>query len=211
VARARAFSLVELVAVMTVMALLFTVGIGGLGDSRAQARQVATERVIGMLEQARGTALTSRCVVALALAEPGDLPSGSDEHGRLGLFKINEWPAAPGTLDGTLLHRWLELPGGVVILPGSVNGVRNPRDEPQTTIRYLVGKRPVQGRFHIIAFTPRGSLQWPAGSDPLALRIAEGTYRNGQPFPNSRSSDHRVAENVLKLGRLTARPYQFDR
>lgn len=210
-ARATAFSLVEMLAVMAVMALLFTVGIGGLGDSRAQARQVAAARVVSMLEQARATAITSRCVVALALAEPGDMPSGDDEHGCLGLFKINEWPAAPDTLDGTLLHRWLELPSGVVILPGSVNGLRNPRDEPQTTIRYLAGKRPVQGRFHIIAFTPRGSLQWPAGSDPLALRIAEGTYRNGQPVPNTRGSDHRVAENLLQIGRLTARPYQFDR
>ena len=197
-------------AVMAVMALLLTLGVSGLRDTGAQARQVASERLISMMEQARGTAITSHCFVVLALAEPGELPS-KDERSHLGLFKIKEWPADPATLDGTLLHRWLELPSGVVMLPGSVSGLHNPRDEAQTTIRYPAGKQVLQGRFHILAFTPRGTLHWPAGSDPLALRIAEGVYRNGQPFPNTRGGDRRVAENLVKIGRLTGRPYQFDR
>ena len=195
---------------MAVMALLFSVGIHALGNSAAQARQVATASVIGMLEQARATAITSRCVVVLALAEPNDLPT-SDTRCRLGLFKIRDWPAAPTTLDGTLVGRWQTLPAGVVMLPGSVNGLRNPRDEPPTTIRYLAAKQPVTACFHLLAFSPRGALLWPPGTDPLALRIAEGAYRNGQPTPNTHGSSHQVAENLLQIGRLTARPYQFDR
>ena len=197
-------------AVMAVMAILFTAGIHSLGNSAAQARQVATANVIGMLEQARATAITSRCVVVLALAEPGELPS-SDTRCRLGLFKIHEWPADPTALDGILVGRWQALPDGVVMLPGSVSGLRNPRDDAPATIRFTSANQPVIGRFHILAFSPRGTLLWPLGADPLTLRIAEGAYRNGQPTPNTRGRSHNIAESLLHIGRLTARPYQFDR
>ena len=195
-------------AVMAVMGLLLTAGLRGLGDPAAQARKAATESVMSLVEQARTTAITSRCVVVLALADPGDLPSG-EACAHIGLFKIKQWPAAPGVLDGTLIRRWQALPGGAIIFPGAVNGVRNPRDEPERTIRYLSGKRPCQGDFHLIAFTARGGLLWPAGSDPVALRIAEGGYRHGQPSPNIRDGARGIAENRVKIGRITARPYQF--
>lgn len=189
---------------MAVMALLLTAGLRGLGDTAAHARQVATDSVSSLLEQARTSAITSHSVVVLALAEPGDPPCG-DERGRLGLFQIKDWPAGSNTFEATLIRRWHVLPSGTVLLPGAVDGVRNPRDEPEATLRYRTGRQAVQGRFHILAFGPRGTLLWPAGSDPLALRIADGAYRNGQPAPNSR------AESCLKIGRVTARPYPFDR
>jgi len=208
--RTRAFTLVEMVIVMSVMALLLSVGIHALGDARGQARQAATDSITGMLEQARATAITSRCVVALALAGPDELPSG-DARCRLGLFKIHDWPAAPTALDGTLVGRWQALPDGVVMLPGSVNGLHNPCDEPPVTIRYLAATRPVAGSFRLLAFSPRGTLLWPPGAEPLALRIAEGSYRNGEATANISNRSHAVAENLLQIGRLTARPYPFDR
>jgi hypothetical protein len=189
---------------MAVMALLLGAGLRGLGDAAASARRVATDSVISLVEQARATAISSRGIVVLALADPGDLPGG-DECGRLGLFKVKDWPADPATLEGTLIRQWLVLPRGVLLLPGAVNGVRNPRDEPQSTIRYLAASQPVQGRFHILAFSPRGALLWPAGSDPLALRIGDGGHRHGQPVPNS------CGESWVKIGRVTARAYPFDR
>ena len=195
---------------MMVTALLLGVGIHALGDTAAQARQTATANLIGVLEQARATAITSRSVVALALAEPGDAPGG-DSRCRVGLFKIREWPADPATLDGILVGRWQALPDGVILLPGSLNGLRNPRDEPPVTLRYLAANQPVTGSFHLLAFSPRGALLWPAGADPLVLRIAEGARRTGQAAPNTRSRSGGGAENRLHSGRLTARPYQFDR
>ncbi len=198
-----------MVAVMAVIVVLTGAGIQVLDKTNLKARKAATDTCSGLIEQARGTAITSRAFVVLAFAEPGDLPFG-DERCRIGMFKISTWPANPDTLDATLLRRWQSLPGGIVILPGSVDDIRNPRDEPETTIRYLTGRQPVQGRFHIIAFTPRGTLHWPAGSDPLVLRIAEGGYRNGQPSPNIRGATHSTAENLLRIGRVTARPYRID-
>jgi len=194
---------------MAVIALLTGAGIRVLDKTGPQARRAATDTCIGLIDQARVTAITSRTIVVLAIAEPGDLPF-DDERCRLGIFKINTWPAHPNTLDATLVRRWQCLPGGTVILPGSVNNVRNPRDEPEITLRYFTGRQPVQGRFHLIAFTPRGALLWPAGSDPLVLRIAEGGYRNGQPAPNTRGSNRCIAENPLQIGRITARAYRID-
>lgn len=195
---------------MTLMALLLTAGVHAWGDSGARARKQATGEIVSLVEQARATALASRCVVALALAEPGDLAPG-DERGLIGIFKIKEWPTAGEVLEGTLIRRWQALPSGVVILPGAFDGVRNPCDGPETNIRYRAGNQIKEARFHILAFSPRGGLQWPTGSEPVALRIAEGAYRNGKPEPNNRGSARAVAENVLKIGRVTARPYPFDR
>ena len=73
----------------------------------------------------------------------------------------------------------------------------------------MSGKHLIEGRFHLLAFNGRGGLLAPAGSDPVALRIAEGSYRNRQPAANARRED-RVAENTLKIGRVTARPYRSD-
>ena len=93
------------------------------------------------------------------------------------------------------------------MVPGSVSGLRNPLDEAAITMHFLAGNQPRQAQFHILAFTPRGALLWPAGSDPLALRIAEGNYRGGHPCASTRSG----AETRIRLGRTMARAYQFER
>jgi type II secretory pathway pseudopilin PulG len=203
-----AFSLVELVTVIAVILLLAGIGAAVLRDPGTQARKTATDALTGLLEQARTTALTRRVPVVLAIAEPGDLPT-DDGRCMIGLFQLTAWPERATALDGVLLRRWQALPSGVVLLPGGVGGLRNPRDEAETTIRYLSGQRLIQGDFHILAFNSRGSLLSPTGSDPVALRIAEGSYRNRQPAANAGRKD-RIAENTLRIGRLTARPYRLD-
>ena len=203
-----AFSLVELMTVIAVTVLLMVAGISVLRDHGVQARSTATDAMTGLIEQARTTALTGRTPVVLAIAEPGDLPT-DDGRCMIGLFKLEAWPQDAGILNGVLLRRWQALPSGVVLLPGAVDGLRNPRDEPESTIRYLSGKQLVEGRFHLLAFNPRGGLLAPAGSDPVALRIAEGSYRKRQPTANARRAA-RVAESTLRIGRVTARPYRLD-
>lgn len=202
-----AFSLVELVTVVAVLALLMAAGARFLGDPGSKAQKTATDALVGLVEQARTTAIVSRSIVVLAIAEPGDLPSAT-ERCLIGTFKINEWSAT--AMDGMLIRRWQSLPSGALIIPGDVKGQRNPRDEPEISLRYSQGKQIIQGRFHIIAFSPSGGLHWPAGSDSVVLRIAEGGYRNGQPTPNPRGSKHSLSGNCLKIGRITARPFRID-
>lgn len=206
--RNAAFSLVEICAVLAVTLLLLTAGIRILGGTSGQSLKSATDSCTGLLEQARATAITSRSFVVLAIAEPGDLP-GDDKRCMIGLFKITDWPASAATLDGVLLRRWQPLPSGIILLPGSVKGLRNPRDEPEMTLRSQSGKQAIEGRFHLLAINPRGGLHWPAGSDPLVLRIAQGAYQHRQPTAGTRSHSKGV-ENTLRIGRLTARPYRND-
>jgi hypothetical protein len=205
---APAFSLVEVMTVIAVIMLLMAAGVRLLRDTGPQARRTATDAMTGLIEQARTTALTTRSPVVLAIAEPGDLPT-DDGRCMVGLFRLEKWPDGSAPLDGVLLRRWQALPTGVVLLPGGVSGLRNPRDEPEALIRYVSAKKVVEARCHILAFNARGGLLAPAGSDPVALRIAEGSYRGRQPAANASRND-RVAENTLKIGRITARPYHLD-
>lgn len=207
--RLAAFSLIELLAVMAVITLLLAIGIKVLGGTSSQARKTATDALAAAVEQARSKAITSRATVILALAEPGDLPS-SDERCRLGLFKVSTWPDSATTVEATLLQRWQPLPGGAIPYGGDFEGIRNPYDLPELTIRYQSAGKAVEVSVHAIAFTPRGGLQWPTGSDPVVMRIAEGGYRGGKAMPDLKGESKGVAENRLQIGRVVARPWRID-
>jgi len=194
--------------VIAIISVLLVAGINVIGGTGPQSRRAASDTLTGMIEQARTTAITTRSTVFLAIAEPGDLPTG-DLRCRVGLFEITSWPPNAGSVDAVLLRRWDVLPLGVVLIPGQVDGLRNPLDLPEITIRHGSAGKPVEGRFHGIAFTPRGGLHWPEGSDPIGLRIAEGTYRQGRPQANG-GGVGLVPEDRLKIGRVVARPYRSN-
>ena len=204
---APAFSLIEMAAVIAILGTLMTAGVSLLNGTGAQSRKAGADMLAGLIEQARTTAVTTRSHVVLAIAEPGDLPAG-DERCQLGLFKIDEWPdslTASPVLTGVLLNRWQTLNTGVVLGGGDVDGVSNPMDQEQVTITYG-GVRHLTAKVHIIAFNSCGGLHYPPGSTPIAIRIAEGRYRGGKVISNQRPG----AENRLKIGRVTARPYRTD-
>ena len=206
-----AFTLIEMVAVIAILVILMTAGISLLNGSGAQSRKAGSDLLTAMIEQARTTAITSRSYVVLAIAEPGDLPAG-DERCRIGLFKVEEWPdpaTTPLLLKGALLNHWQTLNPGIVPIGGDVDGVANPLDQPQVTISYG-GVKNLSVKVHAIAFNSRGGLHYPAGSDPVAIRLAEGAYRGGKVIPNMRGEGKTIAENRLKIGRVTARPYRID-
>lgn len=210
--RRAAFSLVEMVAVIAVLVILLMAGVSLMNSTGPQARKAAADMLSGMIEQARTTAITTRGNVLLAVAEPGDLPAG-DERCRLGLFQITEenWKDGEAeTLKGTLLSRWKPLETGVVLLGGTVDGVENPLDSPKRTIVYGSDAKPQTVKVRVIGFNSRGGLRLPAGSTPIAMRVAEGVYRGGEAVPYQRGGAKTITENLLKIGRVTARPYRID-
>jgi prepilin-type N-terminal cleavage/methylation domain-containing protein len=206
-----AFSLIEMVVVIAILVTLLTAGVGLLSNTGAQSRRTGTDLLTGMIEQARTKAITSRTTVALAIAEPGTIV-GQDERCRIGLFAIAEedWPdqtTTPLTVKGVLLSQWRTLNTGIALIPGAVDRIANPLDLQKSTMNYG-GNRNLSAVVHLIAFHPRGGLRYPTGSAPVALRIAEGAYRNGIPTPNSRVD--RKNENRLKIGRVSGRPYLIE-
>ncbi len=202
-----------MIAVIAVLAILMTAGVSLLSGTGAQSRRAATELLTGMIEQARTSAITSRSYVVLAIAEPGDLPSG-DQVCRLGMFKIDQWPdSSTTTVAGTLMNRWRPFETGVALIAGSVEEkeglIPNPLDGPELTITYGTTK-PLTVKVHAVAFNPRGGLHFPVGSTPVAVRVAEGNYRGGKATPFQRGAAKTIAENRLKIGRVNARPYRID-
>jgi len=206
----RAFTLVEIVVVIAVIVILLVAGVGLLGGTGAQARRAGADMLSGMIEQARTSAITTRSYVVLAVAEPGDLPTG-DDRCRIGLFKVEAWPDNDtDPLPAVLMSRWKMFENGVVLIGGDVEGIENPLDQPELKISYGSGSKARTIEVHGIAFNPRGGLHFPRGSTPVAMRIAEGGYRNGQATPNRRGDSQTISENRLKIGRVTARPFRID-
>ncbi|HSP43816.1 MAG TPA: type II secretion system protein [Luteolibacter sp.] len=207
----RAFTLVEMLAVIAVIGILLVAGVRLLGDTGAQARRAASDTVTGLIEQARTAAITTRSHVILAIAEPGDLPAG-DNRCRLGLFKVDEWPDdTSGEVPAVLMNRWRVLENGIVLASGDEGEpLPNPLDAPELRIRYGTGGNVRTVEVHALAFNPRGGLRFPEGSTPVQLRIAEGAYRNGTAVPARRGERRSIAENRLKIGRVIARPYRTN-
>jgi type II secretory pathway pseudopilin PulG len=213
---AHAFSLVEMVAVIAILVTLMTAGVSLLGSTGIQSRKSGVDLLSSLIEQARTKAITSRSHVVLAIAEPGDLPA-QDERCRIGLFTVETWPdqvTGPLALKGVLASRWQTLNTGIALIP-SPSGESNPPPEPnvldedQVTITYG-GTKNLNAKVHAIAFDPRGGRVYPTGSTPVILRIAEGRYHGGQAKPNQRGDAKTIAESRLRIGRVTARPYQID-
>lgn len=198
--------------VIAILVALMTAGMSLLSGNGTQSRKAGTDMLTGLIEQARTTAITSRSCVVLAIAEPGDLPA-TDERCRIGLFKVDkEWPDAsmtPSPLKCTLLSRWQTLNTGIALIHDKVDKLTNPLDESEITIAYG-GSKNLSVKVHAIAFNSRGGLHYPAGSTPIAIRIAEGGYRGGTATPNKRGSQQSITENRLKIGRVTGRPYRID-
>lgn len=207
-----AFSLIEMLVVIAILATLMTAGVSLLSGSGIQSRKAGTDMLSGLIEQARTRAITTRSYVVLAIAEPGDLPA-QDERARVGIFTIDAWPdstTSPLALNGTLSTRWQTLNTGIALIPGSIDDIANLIDPgSEVTITYGVAKN-LNVRVHAMAFSPRGGLVYPNGSAPVALRIAEGRYRGGAAIPNERADSKAVTESRLKIGRVTGRPYQIN-
>ena len=204
-----AFSLIEMVAVVAVLAILLTAGVSLMRGTGAQARLAGTDMLAGMIEQARTSAITTRSYVILAVAEPGDLPAG-DERCRLGLFKVETWPDSTSeAVEAVLMTRWRTLENGIALIGGDNDGVPNPLNGPQLTLSYGAPKA-LRVNVHCLVFNSRGGLHLPAGSVPVAFRIAEGSYRDGKATPYLSGGGTAVIENRLKIGRVIARPYRID-
>lgn len=205
-----------MVAVIAILGILMTAGIGLLNSTGAQSRKTGTDMLSGLIEQARTKAITSRSYVILAIAEPGDLPM-RDERCRIGIFTVDAWPdpaIGPLALQGVLATRWQMLNTGIALIPNQ-DGESKPPGEPnvidqdQVSITYG-GTGNLSIKVRAIAFNARGGLAYPTGSTSVVLRIAEGGYRGGEAKPNKRGDEKIISENRLRIGRVTARPYQID-
>ena len=206
-----AFSLVELSVVIAILLTLATAGAQLLGHTEIQTRKAGTELLTSLIEQARNTAITSRRHVILAIAEPGDI-ANTDERCRLGIFKVDSWP---DPFDGEISKavqkgRWRALEAGLTISGGNLDGLDNPLDAPELALEYSNGSKARSAKVHAIAFNPRGGIILPASANPVLMRVAAGSYRDGKAIPRHNGKNGAIAEQKIKVGRVTARPYRIE-
>jgi len=200
------FTFLELLSVMAVIGILLAAGAGLMGRG-AEKTRTAVATLSGMVDQGRALAITMRRTVVLALAAPDEVESG-DGQCRVGLLVTDALKQDGSVCEAVMVGRWEVMPIGVVLSGGGVAEYRNPLDENPVALRYVVGGRPVEIRVHALAFTARGGLAWPCGSDPVILRVTEGRYRGG--VATVRPSGGTVVEEKLRIGRVIARPWRID-
>lgn len=191
----------EMLVVMVIIGTLTTIGMAISGKSAATARRTAMDQFTAAVEQARTAAITRRKPVILAVAPP--LRGDTDQSTRYGLFEVDELPDNPRVIEARQVQRWNLMPDGVIFFGGEIDGLRNLLDEDQAQLKWKNGEN--QAFVHVLAFTPRGGLAWPKGSNPVAVKLGSGTYQNGQPVP-TRDGGH----SSLRIGRVIARPWRLD-
>lgn len=205
--RSRGFTLIEILVTISIVVILLAAGVALLGGAGPQARKSGADLITGMIEQARTAAITTRSHVVLAIAEPRDFPAG-DQRCRIGLFKVSGWnDDLSNPIGASLINRWKILENGVVLIGGEVeDGLPNPLDGDKITL--ADGSKSIS--VHAIVFNSRGGLVHPEGSRPIVMRVAEGSYRGGEASPNRRAGSGAIAEHLIRIGRITARPYRID-
>jgi prepilin-type N-terminal cleavage/methylation domain-containing protein len=207
-ARHSGFSLVELTATISILALVL--GAGGmmtLGDS-GMSRRVATHRLAALIDQARNRAMTSRSTVMLAIAGPGKVEEHPDRC-VLGLLQIDgEWQeTGSGPIAAKLLGKWRPLDTGLVFLGGEHPDCANPLDHPARRVRHSTN-RTADVEVYGIVFNHRGRMIHPAGDAPAVLRLAEGGYPGGVATPRRRGADQHVSDTWLQIGRVAGRVHE---
>jgi len=206
--RARAFSLVELLAVVGIVAILSVAavpvlrGLGGGQSSRATA-----QILVSALEQARTAAIlsgtnaylaipatnfseTNYHRAAYAVIRPSVDLDGNDRDD----FQTNA--PHPGWI---LLSKWERLPGDLVFSANRINTLTN-----LSVSNLAVPRNPRwEGNLRGIGFTPSGGLMDGTGTNGLWFASAAVTNRPNGNFPSDQIEISRFSGRVRYAGIVT--------
>lgn len=190
-----------MITVIGIIVIMVSISLSVIGNTGAAALKTAGEDLTAAVEQARTSAITRRREVALVVLEPGQ-GGFDDDQCRIGLFELDE-DRNDGVFKGTLLRRWLKLPGGIAFFGGEVDSLDNFVDSGAISLQWRNGNRSAQ--VHALVFTPRGGLSIPQGSESIVVKIGRGTYRNGEAVRFGSG-----AYRSIRIGRVVARPWIID-
>ncbi len=198
-----AFSLVELLAVITMMAILLAVAVPIFADPSNSARQASREIIKAHLQRARSHAIASGSPTAIAIPV---LATGGELGGRaISLFEVVKngavyEPAKDEAGSEKLLQRWETLPGNFHFMPSSL--ISSPKtivDAPETLLTNYKGKAVT---CHLIVFAPNGQIVLPSSATNIA--IARAT-RRGNSLALTQKSKGSPVYDLLLVNRLTGR------
>lgn len=199
-----AFSLVELLAVIAIIAILLTVAVPIFSDPSNNARQASREIIKAHLQRARGHAIASGTPTAVTIPV---LSTGGELGGRaISLFEVVKTgaeyePVKDAGGEERLLQRWETLPGSFHFMPSSL--ISSPKstivDAPDTLQTNHKGK-PVT--CHMIVFAPNGQIVLPASETNIAIARAAN---RGNSLNLTQKTDGEPVFDFLQVNRLTGR------
>lgn len=202
--RLPAFSLVELLAVIAIMALLMAVAVPVFSDPSNSARQSSREIIKAHLQRARAHAIASGSATAIAvpvLATGGELGARA-----ITLFEVAKNGAVyePVKDAGGVemqLQRWETLPGGFHFMPSSLVSSPKPTivDSAETLQTNYKGKAVT---CHLIVFAPNGQIVLPSSETNIAIARAA---RSGSSLAITQKSKGSPVYDLLQVNRLTGR------
>jgi len=202
--RLPAFSLVELLAVIAIMAVLLAVAVPIFTDPSNSARQASREIIRANLQRARAHAIASGSSTAITIPV---LATGGELGGRaISLFEVVKTatgyePAKDETGSEKLLQRWETLPGNFHFMPSSLISSTKPTivDTTETLLTNYKGKAVT---CHLIVFSPNGQIVLPSSETNIA--IARATNR-GNSLTLTQKTDGKPVFEFLQVNRLTGR------
>jgi prepilin-type N-terminal cleavage/methylation domain-containing protein len=202
--RLPAFSLVELMAVIAIMAILLAVAVPIFTDPSNSARQASREIIRANLQRARAHAIASGSSTAITIPV---LATGGELGGRaISLFEVVKTatgyePAKDETGSEKLLQRWETLPGNFHFMPSSLISSTKPTivDTTETLLTNYKGKAVT---CHLIVFSPNGQIVLPSSETNIA--IARATNR-GNSLTLTQKTDGKPVFEFLQVNRLTGR------
>ncbi len=197
-----AFSLVELLVVMAVVALML--GIAGMAFNnfgRSTSLAAAGNRVAGILEQARQHATSQGAMTAVAMATDSASPDRNQAFVVLAARPRNDGAALTAT-DWKQVSKWEILPEGIIVDSGSSftdSGTKLMPSLP-SQLPERAGER--SDSFRYVIFQPNGAV---LGGGAAGLRLVEGSWASGSGSPTyTRPGSDGTPENYYKLALISA-------
>ena len=198
-----AFSLVELLAVIAIMAILLAAAVPIFADPSNSARQASREIIKAHLQRARAHAIASGSSTAITIPV---LSTGGELGGRaISLFEVVKngagyEPAKDEAGSEKLLQRWETLPGSFHFMPASL--ISSPKTIVDATETLLTNHKGKAVTCHLIVFAPNGQIVLPSSATNIA--IARAT-RRGNSLALTQKSNGSPVFDLLQVNRLTGR------
>jgi prepilin-type N-terminal cleavage/methylation domain-containing protein len=199
-----AFTLVELLAVIAIMALLMAVSVQIFSNTSGEARKASRDVIKAQLQQARAHAIATGNATAVVVPLFGS--SGELGARAISSFEVQKSgntyaPVVDANGNERLLQRWEILPGNTHFVPAAMISSGRPTlvDTPETLqIRY--NGRPVT--CHFIVFASNGQIVQPATAVHIA--IANASSRGGNLVITEKAGGKPIFE-FLQVNRLSGR------
>ena len=200
-----AFTLVELLAVVGIMGLLAAVAVPALkGLTGSGGRKQALSQVMGALEIARNTAISTGTNAAVIFPDSSFTFIGSTEDSRKPYkyrsLAVVTWNPTNTNAPATMVGSWIVLPQGIALFPNSISAL------PQTnniSFRILTTSNPV-ATFRAISFQSDGALDeslFPVGNPLPKIALFEGTVDGTAAKKNSKTTMFETVNLTRYTGR----------